>query len=368
MTGTEVLPIARTLSVMLTHKCNAECTHCGTLSGPKVGGRADLETVLAAIDQAAEIGFANVVFTGGEPTIYFDDLLASIAHAGKLGLITRVVTNGGWCKTPERTDRKLERLIDAGLQEINFSAGDEHQRFISLEYVVNGIVSALDHRLPIHLMIEKVKLRNVTKEVVLDHKALRSHPHLERLGISESPWMPLDPFQINEYEGGHTANADNISHFSGCDSILQTYVLHPLGEVTSCCGIGARVISELRSEQDFKKDKKDSLSASIIDAEEDFLKLWMRQEGPEKILHWAASHDPKIKWENMYAHRCQACARIYADHDVRKVLFDKYEEMIADVLAKAYLFEKVDLKAVPRWISEVSTDSGSRVLLAPTVE
>lgn len=364
MSQVELLPIARTLSVMLTHKCNAECTHCGSLSGPKVGGRAEVEMVFAAIDQAATTGFANVVFTGGEPTIYFEDLLACISHAKMRGLLTRTVTNGGWCKTPERTASKLRRLIDAGLDEINFSAGDEHQRFVPLEHVINGIVASLDHQVPIHLMIEKVKTRAITKSIVLEQEPLRSHALLDRLGISESPWMPLDPFSVSDYEAGHTANTENVSQFAGCDSILQTYVIHPKGEVTSCCGIGARVIPELRSEHDFDGSDEGALSALIAEAEEDFLKLWMRQEGPEKILAWAAEHNPNIKWENMYAHRCQACARIYADPEVRTVLLERYEEVLADVLAKSYLFEATGKEDGHKWTSEVSTDSGSRPRLA----
>jgi hypothetical protein len=55
-------------------------------------------------------------------------------------------------------------------------------------------------------------------------------------------------------------------------------------------------------------------------ANEDFLKRWIRIEGPEKILAWAADLDPSIEWENQYAHRCQACRRIYADDRVKAVI------------------------------------------------
>jgi organic radical activating enzyme len=334
-----LLPILRTLSVMLTHKCNAECADCGTLSGPKVGGRADIASVTAAIEGGPANGFVNVVFTGGEPTIYFEDLLVCIAHARAHHLTTRVVTNGGWCRTAARTAGKLDRLIEAGLDEINFSTGDEHVRFVPLDLVVNGIVAALDRKLPVHLMIEKRRERGVTRDTVLAHPMLAAREDRDMLGISESPWMPLNPYVTQAYDAGTTANRENISSFGGCDSVLQTYVLHPANEVTSCCGIGARMIPELRAESDFSKADRDSMGGIIAEAEEDFLKLWLRQEGPEKILQWASGHDESIEWENLYAHRCQACARLYRDPKVRGVLAQHYAEKIPDVLARSLLFE-----------------------------
>jgi MoaA/NifB/PqqE/SkfB family radical SAM enzyme len=59
----------RTLSVMPTYACNASCKHCGTISNPKDENRLELDVMLAAISEASTLGFDNVVFTGGEPTL-----------------------------------------------------------------------------------------------------------------------------------------------------------------------------------------------------------------------------------------------------------------------------------------------------------
>lgn len=340
----ELLPIARTLSVMLTHKCNAQCANCGTLSGPKVKGRSQIADVISAIDQASGNGFVNVVFTGGEPTIYFEDLLTGISAAAARKLRTRVVTNGGWCKTPERAVAKLSKMVDAGLDEINFSTGDEHQRFVPVDHVVNGLVAALDRKLPVHLMVEKTKKRSISKSNILSHPALAEHARRDDLGISESPWMPLDPYTSEEYEEGTTANAQNLPQFGGCDSVLQTYVLHPANEMSACCGIGSRIIPELRTEEDFNGSDCSALQRTIAEAEMDVLKLWLREEGPEHILAWTAAIDPSITWEGIYAHRCQACARLYMDPKVRRVIAEHYMERLPDVLAKAHMFEYPQLQ------------------------
>jgi hypothetical protein len=72
-------------------------------------------------------------------------------------------------------------------------------------------------------------------------------------------------------------------------------------------------------------------------AEDDLLKRWIRVEGPERILAWASDHDASIEWENMYAHRCQACMRLYKDPAVRAVIATHYKEKVADVVAGEWL-------------------------------
>ena len=50
-----------------------------------------------------------------------------------------------------------------------------------------------------------------------------------------------------------------------------------------------------------------------------------------------ATFHPSIKWENMYAHRCQACIRLYADKSVREVILKNAERMVPDVVAREWL-------------------------------
>ena len=70
----------------------------------------------------------------------------------------------------------------------------------------------------------------------------------------------------------------------------------------------------------------------------DFLKIWLFVEGPEKILAWAATKDPTIAWENLYAHNCDACRRLYTDLAVMRAIEHHYEEKYLEVLQKYALF------------------------------
>ncbi len=135
------------------------------------------------------------------------------------------------------------------------------------------------------------------------------------------------------YPEGLTANRSNIDQRVGCDSIINTTTVLADGRIMACCGLGTQAIPELHVGQ----VGLDSIQAINATIENDFLKRWIKIEGPERILAWAAEKDPSICWENMYAHRCQACKRLYSDERVKQVITEFHEEKILDVLTKEWL-------------------------------
>jgi organic radical activating enzyme len=329
----------RTLSIMPTYQCTAACDNCASMSSPKVKDTIPLETIISAIDQAHELGFYNVVFTGGETTLRWNDLLTAITHAKSLGFPTRIVTNAHWAWSVERADEKLRMLIEAGLDEINYSTGDEHVRFVPIERIVNAIVAATALDFRVWVMVELRSARNVTAATIREHPRIVALPQAERdlIDIGESPWMPLDPTQIENYPAGVAADRGMLKAHLPCDNVLQTFTVQADGKVGSCCGIGMRFIPELNVAT---VDQPEFLRKAIEDSENDFLKVWMHYKGPEKVLAWAAEKDPSIEWQGMYAHRCQACARVYQDPAVRDVIIEHHEEMLAEVIQSAWFDER----------------------------
>lgn len=329
----------RTLSVMPTYACPAQCKHCGTVSGPHDRNNIALETMISAIDQANELGFLNVVFTGGEPTIRWLELVEAIRHANRLQMPTRLVTNAHWATDEQEAIHRVRELADAGLKEINYSTGDEHVRYIPLDNVANGIVSALRHSLILAVMIELRANRSINKESLFTHPKIK---HLgkrdkERIRVIESPWMPLKPLAIESYPEGTAVNSSNIASTGGCNSVLQTYVVQADGRIGACCGLGMRITPELNVGV---SRGAHFLQNAIRDAESDLLKLLLHYKGPEKLLAWAATKNPEIAWENLYAHKCQACLRIYKDPKVGNVVRQHHTELIAGVLQAAWIEEE----------------------------
>ncbi len=331
------MPTYRTLSVMPTYQCTAACQHCGTYSHPKEKTRLPEEMLISGIDQAVASGYKLIVFTGGEPTLAGPILLRAIERAARSSVMTRVVTNAWWATSDAAADRKIRELTVAGLREINFSTGDEHAKYVPLENVLRAARAAARAKLSgICIMVELVNERRISKATLESHpiyQSIQKEIPCAGIRILESPWMPLVPDAISHYPNGLAVNASNLATRTGCNSCLTTTTLQADGRLAACCGLGMRRIPELQM------GNIESMRLAEADeiAENDFLKRWIRVEGPEKILAWAASHDSSIAWENMYAHRCQACIRIYKDPKVRAVVQDHHMEKIADVVFAEWL-------------------------------
>lgn len=336
MTMFDPIPKHRTLSVMPTYQCTAECTHCGTLSSPREKTWLPVDTMLSTIEQAAENGFKLVVFTGGEATLAGKNLLLGIQKAASLGLLVRLVTNAHWAVNEKGADKRVQEFVAAGLNEINFSTGDQHARFVPIERVIRATRAAAKAGLSVAIMIETMKERRITEETLTSHPEFERIVHdfpRTRISIHESPWMPLSPSSVHTYPEGVAINQENIALCQGCDSVLSTTTILADGQIGACCGLGMRLIPELQ----LGTVHETALLDVVQQAEDDFLKHWIRVEGPERILAWAATHNPAIQWENMYAHRCQACLRLYKDPAVREVVLEHYKEKIPDVLFAEWL-------------------------------
>jgi hypothetical protein len=229
-------------------------------------------------------------------------------------------------------------LLDAGLEELNLSTGDEHARFIPIERVVYAIVAALTRSLETWVVVEKRMGREIIKDTLNRHPLLTSMPLAQRelLHVDDGVWMPLDPAKIETYAPGLTVNQLNVASRPACTNVLQTYTLGADGKIAACCGIGQRRVPELTVGE---AGRPDSLSEAIKAAEGDFIKLWLRYFGPEHILAWAKQKNPAIDWEDMYAHQCQACLRVYQDPEISRLLKCHHSELSSAIALAAWLDE-----------------------------
>lgn len=330
LNGTDGAPESRTLSLQPTQQCTAACEHCGTFSSPATKVRLSHELAESAIRQAAQEGFRIVAFTGGEPTLMGQWLLRGIELARSLGLETRLVTNGWWAKYPEDAAKKVRDLAEAGLDEIAFSTGDQHARFVPVASIVAGVCAAVAAGLRVVVIVEIVKPRQVTRamlEQLPEIQAIRAAHPAQALQMFESPWMPLDPRHIESYPPGIAVNNGNLARRGGCDDIFGTTTISPDGGISACCGIGMRLIPDLQ----LGNIADTSLATAWHSSRSDPLKRGLRSHGPERLLAWAATQDPSIEWENMYAHRCQACIRLFTDPKVKRVFRLQEEKLRAEL-------------------------------------
>lgn len=125
--GTEAPPPAR-LDVEVTTRCQLSCAHCArTLNADRSGPVDMAPDLLERLLHEAEFA-GEVVFVGlGEPLLH-PELERLVGMAASQGLRTKVVTNG-----LAADSGRLERLRDAGLQEVTFSVDStDARRFADL--------------------------------------------------------------------------------------------------------------------------------------------------------------------------------------------------------------------------------------------
>jgi hypothetical protein len=295
------------LCVMLTYQCTAECAHCGTLSSPRDETWLPLDHALSAIAQAAGSGYAGVVFTGGEATLAAANLLECMQRASALGLHVRLVTNGHWAANDDDAESAIFEWMCAGLTELNVSTGDRHARFVPLDRALRAVTAAARLHLPVSLLVE------TTAHDTIAAAALRERlPDAVR--ILEWTWSSLNPFPSTKPAGA--VNRSNLEARRGCDDLYAKTTIQANGAISPCCGLGIRLVPDL----EIGRIATDSLAECESRAQKDALLQRIRAEGPERILAWAAARDPRIQWENPYAHRCQVCIRLFKDPLVRQVL------------------------------------------------
>jgi Radical SAM superfamily len=322
------------LAVLPTYQCTARCEQCCVAGEPGSTARLSLDEILSFIEEGSRFPSVRLVtFSGGECFLLGANLVGAVAFASGKGLKTRCVTNGYWAKTMSQGRRRLQRLKDAGLSELNISTGDRHQQWVSEKAVVNaaclGVELGLDSIL---ISVELQKERHVTMARLLDNRRLRQlyrNRAQTRFRIIESPWMPMHASATIAQAPETLFGLDTVRAARGCKRMFTTVVLTPQRRIGFCCGLSRELIPELNGER-----RGRSLAELLESAGTDFMKIWIFVDGPQRILAWAATKDPRIVWERRYAHHCHACLALFQDPRVRRTIAGHYRERVHDVLVR----------------------------------
>jgi MoaA/NifB/PqqE/SkfB family radical SAM enzyme len=95
------------------YDCNLRCSYCVAKSGPNVPRRAlGLANVKRLVDEAVELGFSDVFFTGGEPFI-LNEMYDMLAYSSAR-VRTTVLTNGMLLR-----GRRLDKLCEIDNDNLN---------------------------------------------------------------------------------------------------------------------------------------------------------------------------------------------------------------------------------------------------------
>lgn len=320
-----------TLTILGTYRCTAACENCCFSSNPYITKRLGLDEIIGFIREGAQYAACRlVVFSGGECFLLKDDLDEAVRYSTSLGLSTRCITNGYWAKNLQHGRRRLERLREAGLDELNVSTGDFHQQYVDEQTVINAVWLSIElgmkHTV---LMVETQTTRRVTADRLAEDPRMRQLLEEPSFTVIESPWMPMKYDEQIAQRSEHTLTRGTVHLRSGCTSVLSTIVLSPDSKVGYCCGLAREQIPSLNAAW-----SQGNLDCLLEEGARDFMKIWLWVEGPERILAWAASKDERIEWEGRYAHHCHACLALFNDPLVRQAIRTHYRERVDDVLMR----------------------------------
>lgn len=246
------------LSFAGTYQCNLSCPHCCVpIEWPD---RLDIPTALRFLEQAAGEGVEVIGFTGGEPFLYPEFLVALSRRAAALGLrFDKVQTNGVWFRDEAHLHAELTALRDAGFTgKLGLSVDKFHGKhtaeaalfcrvarrvfdrdtIVSLSYASRSPEQGLE---PARALAREL-------DAVIDwsdwlHRYLLVSPELTMV----LNWNHLAPVERAEHLGGSggTGGAPpgtwDGAWFAEdyCEGPGQALIVTPRGEVKPCCGFAS---------------------------------------------------------------------------------------------------------------------------------
>lgn len=231
-----------------TYQCNLACPHCCVpIEWPD---RLPIPVAEAFLDECAAIGIREIGFTGGEPFLYPEFVVALTRRAAALGFkFDKIQTNGVWFADEAELKRTLEAVRDAGFSgKLGLSVDKFHgieieklsafcraarevfgrDNIISLSYASRHPDQGL----------EPVRKLAAALDAVLDwSEALRRYLLVSLDLTMTCNWNHLAPVERAEGLSGGWDGAWFAEDY--CEGPGQAFIVTPKGEVKPCCGFAS---------------------------------------------------------------------------------------------------------------------------------
>ena len=237
------------LSFAGTYQCNLACPHCCVPI--EWTDRLDIPTALNFLEQAHEAGIEVLGFTGGEPFLYPEFVIAITKRAAKLGFrFDKLMSNGVWYTDDAHLESVFEQLRKAGFSgKLGLSVDKFHgmdiaklanycrigrrvfdrDNVLSLSYASRSPEAGLE---PIRRLADELDGIIAWSELL--------HRHLL---VSDELTMTLNWNHLATVERaeGLPGNPWDGEWFKEdfCEGPGQALIVNPRGEVKPCCGFAS---------------------------------------------------------------------------------------------------------------------------------
>ncbi|MEQ8189019.1 MAG: radical SAM protein [Candidatus Eremiobacterota bacterium] len=133
------------LTINTSYNCNSSCMHCRY---PGILNNRDFITPELLESSLSNLSDRNpewIIIGGGEPFLRFDRLeiiiqvIKKILHRSKI----HITTNGFWGTDMHQASEIAGSFVKSGVDSISFSVDSFHQKYISIEHVINSVKACL---------------------------------------------------------------------------------------------------------------------------------------------------------------------------------------------------------------------------------
>jgi hypothetical protein len=327
-----MLIIPHTLSLITTYRCTAACDHCCFGCSPRAREGIPVPRMRNYIEQASEIHSVKVVvFTGGECFLLGRELDELVKAAAALKFVTRFVSNGFWATSLPAARHRLERLQRCGLREANYSTGEQHARFIPPEYVRNGAIAAAELGMASLVAVDAFGDSQFDFDAFMDDAEFQKHVDAGTIVLKVSPWMRFSGKRRLAYTAKYLEKMEqHRSYGVGCATLLKVLAVNPAEELGVCCGLTLEQIPEMK----IGSLREHRIRELLVQAQDDFMKIWIYLQGPDAVLRYARQLDPSIPVPRQQPHTCEVCRYVYRNPRIREAVMSRPPENMRDLVTQ----------------------------------
>lgn len=282
--------------------CNITCRHCAPECGPKLKHAWDVDLLRQCITDASKISGLgkSVHFAGGEPFLYFKQMLELCQHAKRTGFVSTLVTNGFWGKNKDRAKAMFLKLAEADLVRVELSTDVFHQEYLSMAIIGNAIEVLKSIGIPITLRVI------TTRKHTVDETIGKLSPELlDGLEIMGSPVVPsgraLTAISSDEY---YLSEAGTL----GCCDTMLNLTVRPDGGVFPCCAG-----SEQNPSLSLGNIRKLPIDVIVRNAERNLMVKRLVHSGPASFFPILEDAGLSHKIDAEYTNVCHLCTQVFAD-------------------------------------------------------
>jgi len=236
-----------------TYQCNLACPHCCVPI--EWTDHLDIPTAIRFLEQARTAGIEILGFTGGEPFLYPEFLVALTTRGTELGFrYDKLMTNGVWHRDVAHLETVLGRLRDAGFaRNGNGKLGLSVDKFHGLD-----IPKLVEFCRTARRVFDRDTILSLSYASRAPDKGLEPIRRLAKELDAVIDWSPV----LNRYllvcdeltmtlNWNHLATVERAESLPGdpwdgtwfaedyCEGPGQALIVNPRGEVKPCCGFAS---------------------------------------------------------------------------------------------------------------------------------